>query len=244
MSFSYTGLAFLLGSFAVGLLSYRFFQYWQREKTIISRLFLYMAGVFTLFMLITAVSGLFFAQNTTILKLTVIFAAFIQAFAFAVIGYIIFYLKFPRVSPWLGVIPIFLLGLVSTVLTIILPFNPYLEPSGGINWDNQPVADTIRFFLFLISFLPLSFIMVQQSRISKDPAVKRRAIGISILLLFGIVTGLLDFFLENMLKLGALGSDVGMAVISVVIFVTVFFTQKPPKKEQKISSSSSERIKW
>ena len=86
MSFSYTGLAFLLGSFAVGLLSYRFFRYWQREKTIISRLFLYMAGVFTLFMLITAVSGLFFAQNTTILKLTVIFAAFIQAFAFAVIA--------------------------------------------------------------------------------------------------------------------------------------------------------------
>lgn len=236
MAFSYTGLAYLLGFFAVGLLTYRFFQHWQREKTTVSKLFLWLTGLFAFFMLITAVAGLFFANNTQALKWTVILAAFLQAPAFAIIGYLIVYLKFPSVSPWIGSVPIFLLGLTTTFLTAITSFSPYLEASGGINWDVQrvqPLVDIFRFFLFLITFLPLIIILIQQIKVSEDPLVRRKAFGLGLLLAFGILIGLFDFLLETILKLGAISSDVALGGLSIVIFIIVFFTQKPPPEEKK-----------
>lgn len=228
MTFSFTGLAYLIGLFALGLLSYRFFQYWQREKTTISKLFMCFTGTFALFMLILATAGLFFANNTQILRLAVISTAFVQNFAFAIIAYLLVYLKFPRISPWLGAIPVFLLAVVTTILTATIPFNPYLESSGGINWDIQPVGDIIRLFLFLITFVPLLAILIQQIRIAKDPAVKNRALGIVLILVFGILVSLLDFFLESILKLEAISSDIAMVALSIVVFIIVFFIPKPP----------------
>lgn len=228
MVFSFTGAAYLIGFFAVGLLAYRFFQYWRREKTTVAKGFFWFATVFALFMLVTAVAGLFFANNSQILKATVISAAFLQSFGFATIAYLIVYLKLPKISPWVGFSLILFLGLLATVLTAIIPFNPYLEPAGGINWDIQPVADIFRFFLFTITFLPFGFFIVQQAKTSEDPAVKARSIGIGLVLGFGVIAGLLDFFLETILQLGAASSDIAMAALSFIVLIVIFITQKPP----------------
>jgi len=248
MSFSYTGLAFLLGFFAVGLLSYRFFQYWQKEKTVVSKVFFCFAATFALFMIITAIGGLFFAENTQVLRWVVILAALIQSFGFAFIAYLIFYLKFPRISPWWGSVVVFLLGLTTTFLTAITPFSPYLEASGGINWDiqhNQPLVDVFRFFLFLITFLPLIVILVQQVKVSADPKIKARAFGLGVVMAFGVLISLLDFLLETILKLGAISSDIAMSVFGVVVLILIIFTQRPPKKEEEeYVSPSSGRISW
>jgi len=231
MAFSYTGLAYLLGFFAIGLLTYRFFQYWQREKTTTSKLFFYFTGALALFMLITAVGGLFFARNTLILRWVVILAAFVQGIAFAVIAYLILYLKVPRISPWIGFTTLFLLGLATTILTALTPFYPYLELNGGINWDvqhNQPLVDIFRFFLFLITFIPLIVILIQQMKTSENPTVKARVFGISLALFFGILIGLFDFLLETVLKLPSISSDIAMGFLSVIVLILVFRTQKPP----------------
>ena len=247
MSFSYTGLAFLLGSFAVGLLSYRFFQYWRKEKTVVSKIFFYFAATFALFMIITAVGALFFAESTQVLRWVVILAALIQSFGFAFIVYLIFYLKFPRISPWWGSIIILILGLITAYLTATTPFSPYLEPSGGINWDiqhSQPLIDIFMLFLFVITFLPLIIIFIQQFKTSADAKVKARAFGLGLVMVFGILTSLLDFLLETVLKLGATSSDIAMSVLSVVVIILIIFSQKPPQKEEEKPVSSSERITW
>ena len=244
MIFSYTGLAYLLGFFAVGLLSYRFFQYWQKEKTVVSKLFFYFTSILSLFMLVAAVTGLFFADNTAALRITVILSTFIQGWSFAVLGYLIFYLKFSKVSPWIGFSFLLSLGMVATYFVIKIPFTPYLESNGGINWDIQPLVDTIRSCVFALAFIPVILIILQQLRETNDPAVKAKAWGIGLALTFGVVVGLFDFLLEKILKLGALSSDVAMAVVSVVIFVTVFFTQKPPKKEKEEPVFPSDKISW
>lgn len=245
MDFSFTGVAYLLGFFAAGLLTYRFFQYWRREKTTISKLFLYFVGIFALFMLITAIAGLFFAKNTQILKGVVISAAFLQGLACAIIGYLIIYIKFPQISPWFGFLVIFLLGLTATILTIITPFHPFLETSRAINWDFQPLADIFRFLVFLITFVPLSIILIQQFKVSEDPYVKARSFGLGLLLIFGLITGLLDFFLENVLKLGAISSDIAFGFFGIALFVLVFLTQKPPPAEEKyIPPPPSPKIPW
>ena len=247
MTFSYTGLAYLLGFFAVGFLSYRFFQYWQKEKTVVSKFFFYFVATFTLFMLITAIGGLFFAENTQVLRWVVILAALVQSFGFAFVVYLIFYLKFPRISPWWGSAAVFLLGLATTFLTAITPFTPYLEASGGINWDiqhSQPLVDIFRFFLFLITFLPLIVILVQQVKVSVDPRIKARAFGLGLIMVFGVLIGLLDFLLETILKLGAISSDIAMSVLGVVVLILIIFTQRPPKKDKEEYVSSSGRISW
>ena len=228
MTFSFTGAAYLIGFFAIGLLAYRFFQYWRREKTTVAKGFFWFAIIFALFMLVTAIAGLFFADSTQILKATVISAAFIQSFGFATVAYLIIYLKLPKISPWVGFSLVLFLGLLATVLTTMIPFNPYLEPSGGINWDIQPVADIFRFFLFIITFLPFGFLIVQQAKSSKDPAVRARSIGIGLVLGFGVMVGLLDFFLETILQLGATSSDIAMAILSFIVLIVIFLTQKPP----------------
>jgi hypothetical protein len=229
ITFSFTGVAYLIGAFVIGLLAYRFFQYWRRERTTVAKGFLWFAIIFSFFMLVTAIAGLFFADNTQVLRATVIGAAFLQSLGFATIAYLVFYLKFPQISPWFGFFPILLLGLIATALTAIIPFSPYLEPSGGINWDIQPLADIFRFFLFVITFLPFGFLIIQQAKQSKDPIVKARSIGIGLALGFGVIVGLLDFFLETILQLGAVSSDIAMSVLSFVVLLVILFTQKPPQ---------------
>jgi len=244
MAFSFTGLAYLFGFFAIGLLTYRFFQYWRREKTTVSKLFLYALSSFGLFMLITAVVGLFFAKNTLALKGTVISAAFLQGLACAIFGYSIIYLKFPRISPWTGFLVVFFLGLAATALTVIIPFHPFLEETGVINWDFQPLADTFRFLVFVITFIPLSIILIQQFRTTKDPSIRTKALGISLLLIFGLITGLLDFFLEKVLKLGAISSDIAFGIFGVVLFVLVYLTQKPTPEEKYVPPPPAPKIPW
>ena len=135
MTFSYTGLAYLFTTFALFPLTHRFFQYWKKDKTLLGKLSFYYAALFTLFIIITAIGGLFFAQNTLVLKGVVISAAFLQGLACAVIAYLVFYLKLPQISPWIGFGTVFLLGLVATVLTILIPFYPTLEEGRTINWN-------------------------------------------------------------------------------------------------------------
>lgn len=228
MSFSFTGVAYLLGFLALGLLSYRFFQYWQRERILISKLFFYLTGIFALFMLIIAFVGLFFTQNNQVLKGTVILSVFIQSFAFAIIAYLIIHLKFPKISPWSGFIILLTLGFIATLLTAIIPFNPYLDPSGGVDWDVQFIPNILRSLLFFITFLPLIFILSQQIKNSQDPTVKARAFGIMLVLIFGIFIGFFDFFLETILKLPIISSDIATGLLSIIVFVVIFFTQKSP----------------
>jgi hypothetical protein len=245
MTLSFTGLAYLLGFLAVGLLTYRFYQYWRRERTTISRLFFCFCGIFALFILITAIAGLFFARNTQILKGTVISAAFLQGLGSAVIAYLITHLKLPKISPWSGFTVTFLLGLAATVITILVPFYPFLEESGAINWDFPPLANVLRFSVFLITFIPLTIILIQEFRASGDPYLRAKFLGMGFLLLFGLITGLFDFLLENILKLEAISSDVIFGFFSLFLLILVFLTQKSlPSKPKYIPPPPSPKISW
>lgn len=245
MTFSYTGVAYLLSFLGIGLLSYRFFQYWQREKTTTSRLFFYFALFFALFTFTTAIPSLFFSQDTHILRWVVILAATIQIFPLSIVGYLIIYLRFPRISPWLGFATIFLLGLGSAIFTIIIPFQPYLEVGGGINWDIPPIVNYIRSVIFSVTFLPLFFILIQQTKASREPFVKARALGLGIGIGFGAIAGLFDFFLEPTFNLPAISSDIAMAAISIIVIMTILFTKQvpAPQKEEKYIPPSPQ-IQW
>ncbi len=227
MAFSFTGLAYLLGFFALGLLSYRFFQYWCQEKNNkVAEIWFYLTSIFAIFMFITAVGGLFFAANAAILKITAVIAAFLQSFAFACIAYLIVYSKFPKFSPHLAFTVFLILGFISTISTAIIPFYPYLDESRGIIWDIQLIPSILRTALFLITFLPLIIILANQFKNSNDRGMKIRSLGIILILVFGILLALSDFLLENILKLPAISSAIFTGASSISAFMIIIFAQR------------------
>lgn len=224
MSFSFTGISYLLGFIAMGLLGYRFFQYRQKEKSASSAFFFYFVLSFSISMFITAMGALFFAENTQILKLVVILATFFQSFAFASLGYLIIYFKLPKGSPILGFGLFLLLGFFSTIFTIITPSHPHLGTGGGINWDIQLLPGFFRFFLYLITFLPLTIILLQQIKASGDSIVRARARGLSLVLLLGIFIGFFDFFFGKIFQTGEIFSGIALGGLSVIVFLIILLT--------------------
>ena len=220
MSYSITGFAYLVLSFAIGFLIYRVFQYWKKEKDVVSKLLFYIFSAFWLFILIKAIGGLFFAKNLFFLRFTINFGVFLQALAFSIMVYFAVYVKLsPKISPWWGFAPIFILGMMSTYLTIVVPFNPFLEPSGAINWG-PPVASNfainLRIFLFLIAFIPAIFIFFEQLQKAQDVYTKRKTLGFIILSLIVIIGALFDFVFAN---IGSIWRDILFIFGGIIIFV-------------------------
>jgi hypothetical protein len=230
MDYSITGVAYLALSFAIGSLIYRFFQYWKKEKDVVSKIWLYTVSVFGLFVFVKAIAGLFFATDSSFLKFTINFGVFLQVFALALMSYFSVYIKLsPKISPWLGFIPVFILGMVTTYLTVLTPQNPFLEPSGAINWGlplAPNLAVNLRIFLFLFAFIPAVFILFEQFQKAQDPYTKRKSLGFILLFAVGIMGALLDFVLGGFLKLDAIWRDIVLIFGSIVIFIAFFPSRK------------------
>lgn len=237
MSLSITGIAYLILFSGIGLLAYRFFQYWQKSKDITSRYFFYFTISFTIFTLVRGITALFFADNTEVLIASAIFVTFIEGLAAALVAYLITYLKFSRISPKIGFYTILFLGLVTTILYAVLkPAHPYLEATGAINWGFSPAAGPYLYFyilrlgLNLITLTPLLVILIQQFRASDIFYQKMRALGLSSVIFFGIIIALLDFLLIEVLGLRAIIRDIVTSIMGISLFAIIFLTQKPPSQ--------------
>lgn len=230
MNYSITGIAYLILLFALGYLIYRFFQYWRKEKEVVAKHSLCFTGLFGLFVLISTISGLFFADNLFFLEKTIGVGAFIQAFAFATMAYHIVYLKFPKVSPWLGFVPVLILGLIAAILTIaFIPFNPFLDPSGAINWGVPSdllgiFVSMMRLFLFFVTFIPLIILLFSQFKNAEDPRVKGKALGMGLALLFILLGASFDFLLIGVFNLSPIWRDMVFIVCSAIFLITLILT--------------------
>jgi len=217
---------------------YRLFQYWKKEKDAASKQVLCFIGLFGLFVLLTLNAGLFFSENSCVLVKRSQIGAFIQAFAFAVMAYHIVYLKFPKISPWLGFFPVLGLGLAVAILNMtFLQISPFLEPSGAINWgvpfDSSLAVfiSLLRFFLFLITFVPLVVILFSQFKKSTDYYLKGKSLGLGLTLLLVLVGASFDFLFISVFRLDAVWRDIAFIVCSLILLVTLTFTLPRPSSK-------------
>ncbi|MDO8601207.1 MAG: hypothetical protein Q7R46_00835 [bacterium] len=231
MAYSITGFVYLFAALSLVFLSIRFYQNWQREKTVISKGFFWFASLFCLFFLVTAIGGLFFAQSPAVLKYIVVSVVFIQSSASAILGYIITYMKFPKTSPWLGFSIIFVSGIVATFIAALTTANPFLEPSGIINWNLGPATEILRPLIFLSTIFPMGIILIRQGMVIQNREAKIKAIGLGWAFLVGVVTGIIDFTLKSIFHLGAISTDISVLIFASSTFLLVIFTQNPPKQE-------------
>jgi len=231
MNPSITGFAYLILSVTLLFFIYRLFQYWKREKDVISKLWLYSIVLFLLFTLIKAIGGLFFTDNLVFLRETVYLGTFLHALILASMAYFVFYVKLPQISPWFGSIPIFVLGLIVTILTLNIRFNPFIGPSGAINWGIPAslfLTDVLRVFLYIIVFIPTIIILLQQFKHSESIYAKRKTMGLIIFFSLLVVVGLIDFLFTPIFKLDPIWRDIGFIFSSIILFISLVLTQKSP----------------
>lgn len=99
MNYSITGIAYLTLLFTLGYLIYRFFQYWKKEKDVTAKQSLYFTGLFGLFVLINTISGLFFANNFSVLEKQEESALLFRRLPLPLWLTILFILNFPEFLP-------------------------------------------------------------------------------------------------------------------------------------------------
>ncbi|MDD2697149.1 MAG: hypothetical protein PHE52_03290 [Candidatus Pacebacteria bacterium] len=233
MSFPLTGTAYLILFVALGFLALRFFQYWRKKKDITSKLFLLIVLPLVLFALVRAVSVLFFVWNPSVLKGSITLVAFLESLSAAVVAYFITYSRFPKISPWLGFTVILFFGFVITAFSANIQYQPTLEEKGVIDWGfpsggANAVYPLLRLIVILVTFIPLIVILFQQFLRSQDGFIRRRTLGLSLVLFLGIILGSIDFVFNNILGLkAAIYRDYTTIVMGFLIFMIVLFTQKP-----------------
>jgi len=226
MFFTITGVSFLFFSIALSLLCYRIFRYWKEGKDMVSKLFFFSASSFLLFALLT-ITRLIFFDNQFLLRIFVYVSTFLQIISFSIFAYFIFYVKFPKISPWFGAVPVFILGLAATFLNKFADFKPYLDSTGAVNWGlSQPLYPSLflRVFLLFVTFIPIIIIFLQQLKESTDPYIRKKLIVFIVFLTIGAIVAGLDFIIISIFKIGAIWRDIVFIVLSIVLIFAFFLT--------------------
>ncbi len=245
MGFSYTGLAYSLLLLSLIFLTYRIFKYSKQKNDITSKYFFYFCLSLVALALVRSVTGLLFARNTSVLFASVLSVSFIEGVMASIVAYLVIhvYFKSSKVLPWIGFAVFLALGLLTVFLTLqTLPGRSVsIEESGSLNLNvgflGNITYTVLRVGLFAFSFIPLMIIFLQQFFASKEVRLKTRAIGLVFSLLLGFFIGSLDFVILELLKLGAITRDVSIGIVGVVLFLVVYFTQKPiPEEDEKLQS--------
>ncbi len=230
MGYSITGVAYLILTITTGLLAYRTFQYWSKEKDTVAKIWFFACLSLLGFTFFKTIVGLFFARDALFLRLSIDTSSFFQAISYSALIYFVFYVKFSsRISPWWGAIPVFILGLVSTFTSLSATFSPFIEPSGAINWGVPSffsLSIILRAILFFITFVPAIIVLSEQFRKSENVYARRKALGFMLVFFSAIIVGLFDFLFINLLKLDAIWRDVGSVSLCVVVIIVLLSTWK------------------
>lgn len=231
MNFTFTGLAYLLLSFSLSFLAVRFYHNWRKDNTAVPKLFFFYAVTFLASAVITVIGSFFFTENEDVLRLVVISASFLQGLMSSFLGYTIFYLRVPKISPWVGFVPVFILCLISTFYTANSPFYPALEENGAIDWDIQVGPNIFRAMVLLVTIIPISVIFFQEGIRTQDKTSRDKSFGLALLFLVGLLAGVVEFLLEKYLDLGSISSDFAILFLGIYLFFLVLFTQKPSSQK-------------
>ncbi|MFA5355388.1 MAG: hypothetical protein WC302_01455 [Candidatus Paceibacterota bacterium] len=235
MSFSSTGISYLMISISLSILTFRLFQYWRDKRDLTSRLFAFFGIFLCSFLLVRALSGIFFLDNYDVLIFSVYIVVFLQTIATSIMGYLISYLLLPKISPWIISSLAFLFGLFVTYLSTKIGYVIDIREWGSISWNFRNstlglVFGILRSLLLAIAFVPMAVVMIQQGRKGEDKLMRRRSLGLGIILLGGMLIGFLDFIIVGFLNFNIIYRDITTCIMAVVILVVVILTQKPSKQ--------------
>jgi len=234
IAYSTTGLVFALVFVSLGLFAVRFYKHWKREQNELSQFFFLGFSGFTIFALIHAIGGLFFADNAQVLRATLSISAFFRGFSLTCFSYLIFYMFRSKISPWIGFCTVAAFALLTSYLSIIDPYvpvhAPFLDHYRSINWGTQAISDNANYALYALILIPLTIIFAKQLK-SDDYYIKNRAFGFMSIFGIGILTTFFSFFMK-----GPIGADIATFTSSIIILIFFFATRrKNPPMDKRLT---------
>lgn len=208
----------------------RIYRYWERKRNPVSKIFLNFSIYIEAVCLSLAIGSLFFAYSTLLLNWTLVAEYFFISLACGWLGYLVTYIKFPKVSPWWGFGTISSLGFGATIFTIFMPYNPYLEKSGFINWGGIRLpADILAVVMLISAFLPTCIVLFQIFKKTEDRELKLRSLGLGAVFISGLMVGFIDYLLEAVFDFApSASSDIAMIFIGISVILIAIFTQRRP----------------
>lgn len=231
MIFSITGFAYLLISFGLGIFAYRCFEISrQKEGNQLAKLFAYFFLIFSLVSFVFGITSIF-DNILHIAKIMSLLKDILFTLGCSVLGYLIIYFKFPRINPWLGFSPVFLMGVLLFLIDLLWG-NPYITLRGEIVWGLPLIGYFLSFFLFLFTFFPMSFILFKQSKTSKDDFLKTKSFLFSLVALGGFIVALVELFLEPLFNLEkTMLNETILMVLNIILFTFLITSQKDFEQE-------------
>ncbi|MFH1661627.1 MAG: hypothetical protein ABIA02_00815, partial [Candidatus Falkowbacteria bacterium] len=146
------------------------------------------------------------------------------------LGYLIFYFKLPKVNPWWGFGPIFLVGIISLFIDLFQG-QPFITKSGGINWGIPAIGYLLSFSLFLFTFLPMSIILFEQSKIAQSSFLKTKALLFSLVAIGGFLVIFIEFILEPFFNLEeTFLNETILILLNAILFIFLITSQRDFRK--------------
>lgn len=198
MTITTTGIGFLLFSLGFAFCGFRFSGAFQKDahQKIKSKIAILISTIFfsnAIAIGILTVGILFFAQNSETLYRFLVVSYVPLTFAAMVGMYAVFYILLPLISPWPGVITVSILGVNLIILTILTHPQPFIDASGGIDWNMIPVLSASLCYLVFVNLGTQFVIFLHSFFQTKSREVKVISFAIIAISLMGIINMFIHF---------------------------------------------------
>lgn len=227
--FPYTGVTQLIGASLLFYLAYRFFRIYRTEQYLIGKFFGYTFISFGLIFSALGIPALLFVKQQIVWTICGTVGCVFQILAGAFVGYIIFYMKFPRFRPKWGFI---LMLAIETLLVTPYFLNPpfyFFEPSGVVNWEIDPLVGILRYLGIFLFLMPVGIIFLQQALTTHERKIKIRAFGIGLGFLWGVIVYLMDLVIINLTNIDIKWADIFLGIAFLCLVIALFLTPKITK---------------
>ncbi len=236
MELTITGATYVFGFAALSLLTLRFWQYFKREQGVMSRMIFYFGLSFSIFAFFTAAISVFFASSAAMLKIAVVQAVFFQGLGISFFSYLLaYFLKKSFFPAKIAFSLSFAVTVAATFFAIFLPFQPHLVKEAlAIDWSVPPIVDTLRATIYLLTFIPLSFVFFRSLTVVQDPIARLKSFAFGFLMMVGTLAISVEFIFEKIFNLGVASGDIALIVTyAIIIFIALLPSRAKPKEDQK-----------
>lgn len=196
-----TGTGFALASLGLAFYAIRFYGVFKSMGGVRTgrKIGVLLSLLFTTFALQLAIlaAGLFFLFGTPIFFFLLVINHFFLAVLAALGLYILFYIFFPAVSPWPGVIAAFCIGIAVVVLTVVTHPIPSMDANGGVDWNFSPWLDRALSYLLFIDIGTILIIFAHVFLHTKSREVKILSLIQAGLACLGIINIALRFLFPS-----------------------------------------------
>ena len=246
MRFAFTGIVHIPVTIAIAIIAYRFYLEWIKERFQESFILFLAFSALSLVCFSGMLSGSVFADKSgirTMLLLSNILLTISNAF----FAYLFFSIRFPRASSWWGFSFVTLLGIITTILLILRPAHPMLEPSGGVNWGLPLDIGVLRSMIYILGMAPYAHVLFKKLTHSDDPALIKKNLLLILFFSMTILIVLFDFIIEPYFEMEAFFSEVLILILAVVGMSVYFILQervlvRSEKKFQRLVENTHDLV--